>query len=80
MGGWRKRSGRNRPQRLARGVVDLGARPKIFFLPRGSAQAFEKVQFRKGKTRKSKLFSLIDFARAWLDFAGFGKIWIRLGS
>jgi hypothetical protein len=40
--------------------------------PRGSAQPIEKAQFRQENPRKSKLFSLIGFARAWPGFAGFG--------
>jgi hypothetical protein len=51
-----------------------------FFRSRGSAQAIEMVYFGKGNPRKSKLFSLIDFARAWPDFAQFGQIWIRFGG
>jgi hypothetical protein len=52
---------------------------KLFPL-RGSAQAIEMAYFGKGNPRKSKLFSLIDFARAWPDFAQFGQIWIRFGG
>jgi hypothetical protein len=32
----------------------------------------EKAQNRKGNPSKSKLFSLLGFARAWPGFAGFG--------
>jgi hypothetical protein len=38
----------------------------------GSVQVLEKAQFGQENPRKSKLFSLISFARAWPDFAGFG--------
>jgi hypothetical protein len=41
-------------------------------IPRGSAQALEKAQFRQENPRKSKPFPLIVFGRAWLNFAGFG--------
>jgi hypothetical protein len=47
------------------------SRKKEFFCL-GSPQPFEKVQNRQGIPRKSKPFSLIDFARACPDFAGFG--------
>jgi hypothetical protein len=45
------------------------------FLPQGSPQLIEKAQERQGNSRKSEPFSLIYFARTWVDF---GKIWIRL--
>jgi hypothetical protein len=41
-------------------------------MPRGSAQPLEKARFGQGNPRKSKPFSLMDFAQAWLGFAGFG--------
>jgi len=47
--------------------------------PRGSAQPLENARFGQGNPRKSKPFPLIVFARAWLDFAGFGYIWFWLG-
>jgi hypothetical protein len=42
------------------------------FLPQGSAQLIEKAHFRQGNPRKSKPFSLMDFARRWPGFARFG--------
>jgi hypothetical protein len=41
-------------------------------VPRGSAQAFEKVRFGQGNPRKSKPFSWSFLGPAWLGFAGFG--------
>jgi hypothetical protein len=43
--------------------------------PRGSAQPLENARFGQDNPKKSKPFPLIFFARAWLDFAGFGYIW-----
>src|SRR5580658_1091688 len=46
--------------------------------PGGSPQVLEKAGFGQGNARKSKLFSWMFFGLAWLDFAGFGRIWIWL--
>jgi hypothetical protein len=48
-----------------------GQGDKKVFCPRGSLQPIEKAQNGQGNPRKSKLFSLIHFAPAWLGFAGF---------
>jgi hypothetical protein len=45
---------------------------KDFFCPRGSAQPLEKAQNGQGNPRKTRRFSLIYFAGAWVDFGGFG--------
>jgi hypothetical protein len=51
---------------------DGGPRSKRKKAPGGSAQVFEKAQFRQENPRKSKPFSLMVFGRALVDFAGFG--------
>jgi hypothetical protein len=51
---------------------DRGPGGKRKKAPWGSAQVFEKAQFRQENPRKSKPFSLMVFGRAWVDFAGFG--------
>jgi hypothetical protein len=46
-------------------------RKKRLFCPRGQ-RTIEKAHFRQGNPRKSKPFSLMDFARRWPGFARFG--------
>jgi hypothetical protein len=41
-------------------------------MAQGSVQLIGKAHFGQGNPRKCKPFSLIVFARAWPDFAGFG--------
>ena len=64
-----------RPSRASR----RGKRTKKTKRPGGSAEALEKARSGQENPRKSKPFPLIVFGRAWLDFAGFGSIWFRLG-
>jgi hypothetical protein len=57
-----------------------GPREQKKKVPGGSAQAIKKARFGQGNPRKSKPFSWIYFALAWVDFAGFGQIWNWLGK
>jgi hypothetical protein len=56
----------------ARGAKWPGEERERSFMPGGSPQPTENTQFGEENSRKSKPFSLKNFARAWLDFAGFG--------
>jgi hypothetical protein len=56
---------------MAKGLGEERSGKRIF-CHRGSLQPIERAQFGQGNPRKSKLFSLIFFERAWRDFAGFG--------
>jgi hypothetical protein len=47
--------------------------------PWGSAQVLEIARFGEANPRKSKLFPLIRFGRAWLALGRFDSIWFWLG-
>jgi hypothetical protein len=59
-----------RPPEPSEAIGEERSEERFFAQP--SAQPIEKAEFQQANPRKSKLFSLISFARPWPDFAGFG--------